>query len=231
MTTNGKPLIRLSHVGKTFSMRGGDVHALKSVDVDIRSGDFLSIVGTSGSGKSTLLYILGMLIEPSRGTYHFHDHDVAKMDDQQRSQLRGREIGFVFQSFHLVPQLDVVGNVMLASRYVPGLDKRQTRQRASELVDRVGLGHRRRHRPVELSNGEMQRVAIARALLTEPSLLLADEPTGNLDEENREAIFELLSSLNKDGSTVALVTHDLQLASRTPLILRLRDGEVENEAA
>ena len=125
MTTNGKPLIRLSHVGKTFSMRGGDVHALKSVDVDIRSGDFLSIVGTSGSGKSTLLYILGMLIEPSRGTYHFHDHDVAKMDDQQRSQLRGREIGFVFQSFHLVPQLDVVGNVMLASRYVPGLDKRK----------------------------------------------------------------------------------------------------------
>jgi putative ABC transport system ATP-binding protein len=231
ISSNGKPLIQLQDVSKTFPMRGGDVHALKGLDVTIDDGDFVSIVGTSGSGKSTLLYVLGMLIEPTRGLYRFGDHDVAKMDDHERSRLRGREIGFVFQSFHLVPQQDVVGNVLLAGRYLPNADKLKLLNRALELIDRVGLTHRRRHRPIELSNGEMQRVAVARALLTEPSVLLADEPTGNLDEENREAIFALLSSLHKDGTTVALVTHDMQLASRTPRLLRLRDGEVQNEAA
>ena len=230
MITNGEPLIELQGVGKTFAMRGGDVHALKEVDATIKDGDFLSIVGTSGSGKSTLLYVLGLLIEPTRGTYRFRGQDVAEFNDQQRSQFRGREIGFVFQSFHLVPQLDVIGNVMLASRYLPSLPKRDTRKRAVELVDRVGLGHRRTHRPVELSNGEMQRVAIARALLTEPSVVLADEPTGNLDEENREAIFALLRNLNNDGTTIAIVTHDMDLARRTPHLLRLRDGEVDHEA-
>ncbi|MEM8678541.1 MAG: ABC transporter ATP-binding protein [Planctomycetota bacterium] len=231
MQTNPKPLIQLEDVGKTFAMRGGDVHALKGIDLEIQPRDFISIVGTSGSGKSTLLYILGMLIEPTKGTYRFHEDDVARMDDHERSQVRGREIGFVFQSFHLVPQLDVIRNVMLASRYVPGLSRSASRKRAIELIDRVGLGHRRGHRPVELSNGEMQRVAIARALLTEPSVLLADEPTGNLDEENREQIFDLLATLNKDGVTIALVTHDMQLAARTPKLLRLRNGEVLHEAA
>ena len=226
MIANDQPLISLKQIGKTFAMRGGDVHALKTVDVSIHEKDFLSIVGTSGSGKSTLLYVLGMLIEPTRGAYSFRNQDVAQMNDAQRSQFRGREIGFVFQSFHLVPQLNVLKNVMLASRYIPGLNQRALRQRAHELVDRVGLGHRKQHRPVELSNGEMQRVAIARALLTEPSVLLADEPTGNLDEENREAIFELLTSLNQDGTTIALVTHDMQLAARTPSLLQLRNGEV-----
>ena len=231
MISDGNPLIRLKDVGKTFAMRGGDVHALRRIDFEVDRGDFVSIVGTSGSGKSTLLYILGMLIEPTRGTYCFHDQNVAEMDDHARSQFRGREIGFVFQSFHLVPQLDVIRNVMLASRYVPGLPRATSRKRAIELIERVGLGHRKGHRPVELSNGEMQRVAIARALLTEPSVLLADEPTGNLDEENREQIFSLLESLNQDGMTIALVTHDMQLAARTPKLLRLRNGEVLHAAA
>ena len=148
-----------------------------------------------------------------------------------RSQLRGSQIGFVFQSFHLVPQLNILGNVLLAGRYVDGIDRGTLQHRAVELIDRVGLSHRRNHRPIELSNGEMQRVAIARALLTRPSIVLADEPTGNLDEENREAIFGLLETLNQEGTTVVLVTHDLHLASRTASMLRLRNGEVEREAA
>jgi len=137
----------------------------------------------------------------------------------------------VFQSFHLVPQLNIVKNVLLSSRYTPHGSKAQIKKRAIELIERVGLGHRLRHRPIELSNGEMQRVAIARALLTNPSVVLADEPTGNLDEQNCQEIFELLSALNADGTTVIMVTHDLSLASRTPRCIRLKDGEILHEAA
>jgi putative ABC transport system ATP-binding protein len=219
-------LIELEEVHKTYPMRGGDVHALRGVSLHIGSGDFLSIVGTSGSGKSTLLYLLGMLLEPTRGTYRFQERDLGAMSDVERSRMRGRQIGFVFQSFHLVPQLDVIGNVLLAARYTGGEGNGDGRRRAVDLLERVGLSHRLRHRPVELSNGEMQRVAIARALLTGPSVILADEPTGNLDEENGAHVFELLRGLTKEGKTVIVVTHDMHLAKRTERVIRLKNGEV-----
>ena len=175
-------LINLEGVDKTYPMRGGDVHALRGVSLQFDSGEFTSVVGTSGSGKSTLLYLIGLLMEPTQGSYRFHGNELRSLSDIERSKLRGREIGFVFQSFHLVPQLDVLRNVMLAARYAPTENGASLTERATDLIDRVGLSHRRQHRPIELSNGEMQRVAIARALLTSPSLILADEPTGNLDE-------------------------------------------------
>ncbi len=222
------PLIRLQEVRKTYAMPGGDVQALKGIDLEFHEGEFTSIVGTSGSGKSTLLYLLGLLTEPSDGVYWFRGRQTDVMDDLERSRLRGREIGFVFQSFHLVPQLDIERNVLLAARYAgaPG-NGVPLERRATELLERVGLSHRFGHRPVELSNGEMQRVAIARALLTGPSLILADEPTGNLDEENGAHVFELLTSLSNDeGKTVIMVTHDMQLAEKSRRVVRLRNGEV-----
>ena len=213
-------------------MRGGDVHALSRISLDIGEGELLSIVGSSGSGKSTMLYVLGALIETTHGTYQFRGKRVDQMADGERAALRGRDIGFIFQSFHLVPQLNVVNNVLLSARYLSGQSRSDLKKRALELIERVGLGDRRRHRPIELSGGEMQRVAIARALLTKPSVVLADEPTGNLDETNRNEIFELLKTLNQeDGTTVIMVTHDLELAGRAPRQIRLRNGEMQNEAA
>ena len=224
-------LIHLDNVSKTYKMRGGDVHALRNVSIDIDSGEFVSIVGTSGCGKSTLLYVLGALIETTGGQYDFDGQPVSKMSDVTRALLRGTDIGFIFQSFHLVPQLSVVKNVMLASRYCTpqngrSMSRRDLKKRATELIDRVGLSDRRRHRPIELSNGQMQRVAIARALLNKPRVLLADEPTGNLDIKTRDEIFQLLTAFNDDGTTVIMVTHDPELAQRTPRQIRLSDGEV-----
>ena len=224
-------IIRLENVSKTYRMRGGDVHALKDVSIDIQPGEFVSVVGTSGCGKSTLLYVLGALIETTSGNYEFEEKSVSHMNDYGRAVLRGRDIGFVFQSFHLVPQLSVVKNVLLSSRYhVPSggnsMNRRQRKRRALDLIDRVGLSDRRRHRPIELSNGQMQRVAIARAFLNNPRVLLADEPTGNLDIKTRDEIFELMKSFNNDGTTVVMVTHDPELAQRTPRQIRLSDGEV-----
>ena len=219
-------LIHLDKASKTYKMRGGDVHALKDVSIDINEGEFVSIVGTSGCGKSTLLYVLGTLIETTGGQYDFDGQPVNQMSDVRRAGLRGQDIGFVFQSFHLVPQLSVVKNVMLAARYAEGNGRRQVKKRALELIDRVGLTDRRRHRPIELSNGQMQRVAIARSLLNQPRVLLADEPTGNLDIKTRDEIFEIMKQINSDGTTIIMVTHDPELAERTPRQIRLSDGEV-----
>lgn len=224
-------LIHLENVSKTYKMRGGDVHALKEVSIDIQPGEFVSVVGTSGCGKSTLLYVLGALIETTGGNYDFEGKSVSKMGDTSRAVLRGQDIGFVFQSFHLVPQLSVVKNVLLSSRYCNpengrAMSRRERKSRALDLIDRVGLSDRKRHRPIELSNGQMQRVAIARALLNNPRVLLADEPTGNLDIKTRDEIFEIMKSFNEDGTTVVMVTHDPELAERTPRQIRLSDGEV-----
>lgn len=218
--------ISLKDISKTYAMRGGDVHALKSISLDIDQGEFVSVVGTSGSGKSTLLYVLGTLIETSGGSYELGGSRIDAMTDLQRSEIRSRDIGFVFQSFHLVPQMNIIKNVMMSARYVAGSKKRQLKKRAIELVERVGLGHRKGHRPIELSNGEMQRVAIARALLMQPGVILADEPTGNLDQHNCDEIFGLLRSLHADGTTIIMVTHDLELAAKTPRQIRLSDGEI-----
>lgn len=224
-------LIELAGISKVYPMAGGDVHALRDVSLNIGQGEFVSVVGNSGSGKTTLLYLLGLLTDPSSGSYRLNDRAVEDLSDQQLSAVRGREVGFVFQSFHLVPQLTVLDNVMLAARYALPESNGLSSKAARELIDRVGLGHRTKHRPTELSGGEMQRVAVARALLTGPSLILADEPTGNLDETNGDQIFGLLNALNDDGTTIVLVTHDLQLAGRTKRQIRLRDGEVVDDAA
>ncbi len=224
-------LIEVEQLTKTYVMPGGDVHALQGVSLSIDRGEFLSVVGNSGSGKTTLLYVLGMLTVPTGGQYHFDGQAVARLSDQQLSRVRGREIGFVFQSFHLVPQLSVLDNVRLAARYGGERDHPGIVERARDLIERVGLSRRIDHRPNELSGGEMQRVAIARALLTRPQLILADEPTGNLDETTGDQIFQLLQTLCDDGCTVVLVTHDLALAGRTSRQIRLRDGEVLDEAA
>lgn len=224
-------LIHLDNASKTYKMRGGDVHALKNVSLEINSGDFVSIVGTSGCGKSTLLYVLGALIETTGGEYSFDGNSVSEMSDINRAKLRGTDIGFVFQSFHLIPQLSVVKNVMMASRYCQpvngrSMSKRDLKKRALDLIDQVGLSDRNRHRPIELSNGQMQRVAIARSLLNKPRVLLADEPTGNLDIKTRDEIFETMKKINDEGTTIVMVTHDPELADRTPRQIRLSDGEV-----
>lgn len=225
------PLIHLENVCKTYKMRGGDVHALKQVSLDIEPGEFVSIVGTSGCGKSTLLYVLGALIETTGGEYEFDGDNVSKMSDVNRAHLRGSDIGFVFQSFHLVPQLSVVKNVMLASRYCQpangrSMTRKEIKKRAIDLIDQVGLSERKSHRPIELSNGQMQRVAIARSLLNKPRVLLADEPTGNLDIKTRDEIFATMQEINANGTTIIMVTHDPELADRTPRQIRLSDGEV-----
>lgn len=212
-------------------MRGGDVHALKSISLGIEQGEFVSVVGTSGSGKSTLLYVLGTLVETTDGKYELGGKRIDSMTDIERSEIRGQDIGFIFQSFHLVPQLNIVKNVMMSSRYIPGTRRRKLKKRAIELIERVGLGHRKGHRPIELSNGEMQRVAIARALLMQPKVILADEPTGNLDQHNCNEIFTLLQSLHAEGTTIIMVTHDLELAHRTPRMIRLKDGEIVDATA
>ncbi len=225
-------LIELDRVSKIYPMPGGDVHALRSVSLSIERGEFVSIVGASGSGKTTMLYLIGLLTSPSEGTYRLNDRAVDKLSDRELSAIRGREIGFVFQSFHLVPQLSVLGNIELAARYAGnGSNGVDLRRRARDLIDHVGLAHRADHRPGELSGGEMQRVAIARALLTKPPLILADEPTGNLDEATGEQIFGILESLTQEGCTVILVTHERALAARTSRQIRLRDGEIVDESA
>ena len=221
-------IIELEGVSKDYVMPGGTVHALRNVTLSVEEGEFLAVTGASGSGKSTLLYLLGLLVTPTAGRYTFRGRPLEGLSDKERSALRGEAFGFVFQSFHLVPQLEVVGNVLLGVRYRRNGSLRRVdyRRRARELLERVGLSHRLHHRPGELSNGEMQRVAVARALLGDPRVILADEPTGNLDEANGREIFRLLASLHREGRTVIVVTHDLRLAERVPRRIRLRDGEV-----
>jgi putative ABC transport system ATP-binding protein len=220
------PLIALREVSKVYPMPGGDVHALRNVSLEIDPAELVAVVGTSGCGKTTMLYLLGLLTAPTRGRYELNGRPVQELTDRARSTIRGREIGFVFQSFHLVPQLDVLDNVLLAARYARANGADVGPRSARALIGRVGLAARERHRPAELSGGEMQRVAIARALLMRPTLILADEPTGNLDESTGHQIFDLLSSLRDEGRTIVLVTHDTRLAGRAQRQIRLRDGEV-----
>ena len=223
-------MIELQGVHRRYAMSGQTVHALAGVDLDIAAGEFVALTGPSGSGKSSLLNILGCLDHPSEGRYLIEGNDVARLDDEASSDMRNRRIGFVFQSFHLLPRLTVLENVMLPLRFhrAPPAD---AAGRAVQLLERVGLAERRNHRPSELSGGQMQRAAIARALLLQPALLLADEPTGNLDSRSATDVMDLIGEVHGSGQTVVLVTHDPDIAAHAPRQIRLRDGKVEHDSA
>ena len=223
-------IIHADHVSRVFRMPAGAVTAVRDVTLDIRSGEYIAVRGPSGCGKSTLLHMLGCVDAPSTGTLQFDGNDVARLSDRARSFLRLRHIGFVFQRFFLLPMLTAWENVELPQSEA-GVAKPDRRQRTRELLDYVGLGARADHRPSQLSGGEMQRVAIARALANRPRVLLADEPTGELDSGTGEQIVELLDRVNADGTALVIVTHDPGLAGRAHRILSMADGRVESEMA
>lgn len=215
-----EPVITCNAVTKAHP---GEVLALRGVDVRIHPGELVAVVGPSGSGKSTLLQIMGALDRPSTGTVHLDGHDVSGLPDRALSRLRGETIGFVFQQFHLSSLMSARDNVAEGLVY-RGVKHRERQRRAEAALDRLGLGHRQDHRPQALSGGERQRVAIARALVGEPAVILADEPTGNLDTSNGEAVVEILAGLAEEGTAVVVVTHDRDLAARLPRRIELRDG-------
>jgi len=224
------PLIRMNNIKKTYLMGRVPVSALQGVDLDIADGEMVAIMGPSGSGKTTLLNILGLLDTPSVGSYKLAGDEVAKLPDRRRSQLRNKRFGFVFQVYNLLPRLTAAENVMIPLVY-GGVKKRDRRPRAEAALEAVGLKDRVRHRPSELSGGEQQRVAIARALVNEPSVILADEPTGNLDSKAGAAIMDLLQQLHEGRKvTVILVTHDPNVAKPAERVVRLSDGQVEAAA-
>ena len=204
------------------------VEALRPIRLAIEAGQYLAIMGASGSGKSTLMNILGCLDRPTKGTYRIDDIDVSTVDDEALSRIRGRKIGFVFQAFNLISELTIVENVEVPLFY-QGLPRNERKRRAIEMLELVGLGDRLAHRPHELSGGQQQRVAIARSLVTEPAIILADEPTGNLDSKTGQAILDLLSDLHEKGMTVVIVTHDERIAERCQRIIRLKDGLIETD--
>ncbi|MDY6951241.1 MAG: ABC transporter ATP-binding protein [Thermodesulfobacteriota bacterium] len=216
-------LIEASRINKEFRVGSSLIHALKDIDIYIGKGDFVAIMGPSGSGKSTLLHILGCLERPSSGAYILDGNDVFRSSDRQLSEFRANHIGFVFQTFNLLSQLTVLENVELPFLY-SSCDGDESEQRATRAIQQVGLAERTNHRPAQLSGGEMQRVAIARALAIEPTLILADEPTGNLDSRTSEEILELFERVHDDGATILMVTHDEEVASRCQRVMTLKDG-------
>ena len=222
-------MFKLKHLSKTF--RTGDIEttALDRIDLDIEAGEYLAITGPSGCGKSTLLGILGLLDAPSSGEYWFDGHNVAGWNEKQLNTLRRGRIGFVFQSFNLIDDLSVAENIGLALEY-GDLPARERRARAAEVMERLGLTHRAGHRPSQLSGGQQQRVAIARAIAARPALLLADEPTGNLDSAHGAEVMRILRELNQDGTTLVMVTHSLEHAAQASRTLRLLDGRVVVDA-
>jgi putative ABC transport system ATP-binding protein len=216
-------LLQVSDIRKSYTLGGEDIEVLRGVGLTVHSGDFLSIMGTSGSGKSTLLHVLGGLTKPDAGAYMFSERNMLALSDNELSWIRAHWIGFVFQTFDLLTDLDVLDNVSLPFLYNP-LHRNDVQRKVNEAVERVGLGHRKKHRPSELSGGEMQRVAIARALAISPKLILADEPTGNLDSRNSSDILELFKELNELGTTIVMVTHDSQVAAVSRKIMKMEDG-------
>ena len=219
-------MIELENVTKVYRMGEVEVYALNGVTISIKQGEMLSIIGTSGSGKSTLLDVLGCLDRPTSGRYMLDGIDVNRLNDNELAELRSKKFGFVFQDFNLLSRASALANVELPLVYSGGRNKHV---KAMEALERVGLGPRARHKPTELSGGEQQRVAIARALVNSPSLILADEPTGNLDSASTKEIISIFKELHKDGITVAIVTHEAEIAQQTQRIIRLHDGNVASD--
>lgn len=220
------PLIQIKNLKRHYTMGDTTVRAVDGVSFDIRKGEYVAIVGSSGSGKTTLMNMLGCLAQPSGGSYQLDGHMVADLDDDELSAVRSQEIGFVFQNFQLLPRSSAIKNVALPLVY-QGVSRGERRKRAAKALDTVGLRDRMSHRPNELSGGQRQRVAIARALVTSPSLILADEPTGNLDSATAKDILALFSRLHDQGNTLVIVTHEPSIAAQCPRAIRMRDGVVE----
>ena len=221
-------IIEIRNLTKTYDMGATEVHALSGVDLCVATGEYVAIMGPSGSGKSTLLNILGCLDVPTSGSYALGNVRVSEMDDDDLARIRNQEIGFVFQTFNLLPRANALGNVELPLIY-SGMPVRQRRERAARTLASVGLAERIEHRPNELSGGQKQRVAIARALVNEPSIILADEPTGALDSRTGDEIMDLFDQVHAAGNTVLLVTHEEHLARRSRRIVRFRDGRIESD--
>jgi putative ABC transport system ATP-binding protein len=223
-------VIRLNNITKIYHVGSEDVHALQSVSLEIHKNEYVAIMGPSGSGKSTLMNIVGCLDTPTSGLYELNKTNVSEMNDNQLARIRNKEIGFVFQTFNLLARSDVLHNVELPLIY-GGVSSSERKKMAREAIGRVGLTERIHHKPNELSGGQRQRVAIARALVTQPSILLADEPTGNLDSKTGDEIMALFDTLQKEGNTIILVTHEEYIAEHTDRIIRLRDGNIESDQA
>jgi putative ABC transport system ATP-binding protein len=220
-----QPLIRLEGITKVFHTDEVETHALSEVHLEIQPGEFVSIAGPSGCGKSTLLSILGLLDSPTGGNYWIHNDHVENLSISHRTRIRNREIGFIFQAFNLIGDLTVSENVELPLTY-RSMSAGERRKRVQDVLERVGMAHRAKHYPAQLSGGQQQRVAVARALVGQPSVLLADEPTGNLDSKNSEAVIDLLRQLHADGATICMVTHDPRYASIADRTIHLLDGRV-----
>ncbi|WP_293787981.1 ABC transporter ATP-binding protein [uncultured Pedobacter sp.] len=223
-----KPLITIKEIGRKYVIGSEVIHALKSVSLDIYKGEFVALMGPSGSGKSTLMNILGCLDTPSSGTYILNGTNVSQMSDDALAEVRNKEIGFVFQTFNLLPRSTSLDNVALPLIYA-GTSKRDRDERAARALENVGLGNRMDHKPNELSGGQRQRVAVARALINNPSIILADEPTGNLDTKTSIEIMGLLEEIHSKGNTIILVTHEEDIAQHAHRIVRMRDGLIEND--
>jgi putative ABC transport system ATP-binding protein len=218
-------LIHLENLKKTFLTDEVETHALSDIDLEIKRGEYICISGPSGCGKSTLLAILGLLETPTEGRYTLHGNAVANLTFGERARIRNREIGFIFQSFNLIGDLTVFENVELPLTY-RGMTGEERRRRVAEALERVGMSHRAKHYPVQLSGGQQQRAAVARALAGKPAILLADEPTGNLDSENGAAVIQLLNDLHREGATICMVTHDPRYEKQAERIIHLFDGRI-----
>jgi putative ABC transport system ATP-binding protein len=228
MTQSGQPLIHLEGVTKVFYTDEVETHALSGTHLDINRGEYVSITGPSGCGKSTLLSILGLLDSPTDGSYILNSKQVSDLSLSERARIRNKEVGFIFQSFNLIGDLTVYENVELPLTY-RGMSAADRRKRVNDALEKVGMAHRAKHLPSQLSGGQQQRVAVARAVAGEPSILLADEPTGNLDSTNGEAVMELLRELHRNGATICMVTHDPRYARYADRAIHLFDGRVVKE--